>query len=257
MCFNDRIKRYVKAPNVITQFYEMIHNQFGRKIKRFHSYNGTEFFNTEVQSYFMNNGIIHESSCVNTPQQNGLAERRLGYTLATARALLFQAHLPKKYWREAVLTTYYLINRIPSKVIDYESPLNRLRIVFPNMKLFSGLPGRIFGCVAFVHQSVGKLDPRAHRCIFVGYSSTQKGYRCYHPTTRKFLLSANVMFNESELYYKSEESHEMTSPERQSTDLEFLRIAKFILVQAPAMTLKDSMYNDPSLHASETVEEGA
>ena len=181
----------------------------------------------------------------------------MGYTLAIARALLFQAHLPKKYWGEAILTASYLINRIPSKVIDYESPLNQLRIVFPNMKLFSGLPTRIFGCVAFVHQSVGKLDPRALRCVFVGYPSTQKGYRCYHPPTRKFLVCANVMFNESELYYKSEESHEMTSPERQSTDLEFLHIAKFIPVQGPAMTPKDSTYNDPSLHASKIVEEGA
>ena len=142
-------------------------------------------------------------------------------------------------------------------MIDYESPLNRLRIVFPNMKLFSGLPAQIFGCVAFVHQSVGKLDPRALRCVFVGYSSTQKGYQCYHSSTQKFLVSANVMFYECELYYKSKESHEMTSSERQSTDMEFLHIAKFITIQGPAMTLKDSTYNDPSLHASEMVEEGA
>ena len=193
------LKTKGEALDVITQLCKMIHNQFGRKIKRFHSDNGTEFFNTEVRSYFLNNGIIHESSCVNTPKQNGLAERRLGYTLATTRALLFQAHLPKKYWGEELLTASYLINRIPNKVIDYESPLNRLRIVFPNMKLFSGLPARIFGCVTFVHQSVGKLDPRALRCVFVGYSSTQKGYRCYHPLTRKFLVFAYVMFNESEL----------------------------------------------------------
>ena len=78
------LKTKGEASNVITQFCEMIHNQFGRKIKRFRSDNGIEFFNTEVQSYFLNNDIIHESSCVNTPQQNGLAERRLGYTLDIA-----------------------------------------------------------------------------------------------------------------------------------------------------------------------------
>ena len=110
-------------PKVIIQFCEMISNQFGKKIKRFRSDNGTEFFNSEVRTYFLDNGIIHESSCVNTPQQNGLAERRLGYTLATARTLLFQATMAKKYWGEAVLTASYLINQIPMKVIDFESPL--------------------------------------------------------------------------------------------------------------------------------------
>ena len=78
-------------------FLKKISNQFGKKIKRFRSDNGTEFFSTEVRTYLLDNGIIHESSCVNTPQQNGLAERRLGYTLATAITLLFQANMTKKY----------------------------------------------------------------------------------------------------------------------------------------------------------------
>ena len=116
------LKTKGEAPRKIVQFCDMIYNQFGKKVKRFRSDNGTEFINNEVQSYFLNNGILHESSCVHTPQQNGLAERRLGYTLATARSLLFQANLTKKFWGEAVLTASFLINRIPMKVIDYGPP---------------------------------------------------------------------------------------------------------------------------------------
>ena len=58
------------------------------------------------------------------------------------------------------------------KVIDYDSPLGRLKISFPEVRLFSGLPALVLGCVVFVHQNSGKLDPRGLCCIFVGYSST-------------------------------------------------------------------------------------
>ena len=112
-----------------------------------------------MRTHFSDNGIIHESSCVNTPQHNGLAERRLQYTLATAKSLLFQANLSKKYWGEAVLTAAHLINCIPMKVIQYDNPLSRLKAFFPEVKLFYGLPTWAFRCVAFVHQNSGKLDP--------------------------------------------------------------------------------------------------
>ena len=107
----------------------------------------------------MEYGIVHESSCVNTPQQNGLSKRRMGYILATAKCLLFQENLSKKYWGEAVLTAAHLINQIPMKVIDYDTPLSRLTAFFPTVKVFTGLPARVFGSVAYVHQNVRKLDP--------------------------------------------------------------------------------------------------
>ncbi|RVW53340.1 hypothetical protein CK203_088537 [Vitis vinifera] len=64
----------------------------------------------------------------------------------------------------------------------------------------NGLTPRIFGCTAFVHlhsQHRDKLDPRAIKCVFLGYSSTQKGYKCYNPSARKFYISANVTFTEN------------------------------------------------------------
>ena len=71
-----------------------------------------------------------------------------------------------------MLTASYLINWIPMKVIDYESPLGRLRVVFSMVRLFSRIPAAMFGCVVFVHHNSVKLDPRALHCIFVGYSGT-------------------------------------------------------------------------------------
>jgi hypothetical protein len=59
---------------------------------------------------------------------------------------------------------------------------------------------RIFGCVTYVHlspQHRTKLESRALKCVFFGYGSTQKGYTCYHPDTRQFYISMDVIFDES------------------------------------------------------------
>ena len=48
---------------------------------------------------------------------------------------------------------------------------------------------------------VGKLDPQAVKCIFVGYSSTQKGYKCWDPIGKRLFVSMNVTFREEEPYY--------------------------------------------------------
>ena len=75
---------------------------------------------------------------------------------------------------------------------------------YPNFNTSNNLTPRIFGCTSFVHihnHNRGKLDPRAVKCVFVGYSSTQKGYRCYQPTSKKFFVSVDVTFNESSLFF--------------------------------------------------------
>ena len=108
---------------------------------------------------------------------------------------------PKHYCGEAVLTTAHLINRLPSPVLGFKNPMQVFSQFFPNFNTSNNLTPRIFGCVLFVHihdHNKGKLDPCALKCIFIGYSSTQKGYKCYHPLIRKFFVSANVAFVERE-----------------------------------------------------------
>jgi len=75
----------------------MVKTQFGTHVKRVHSDNGTEFTKGEMQDYFLKLGVFHETSCVDTPQQNGRLEQQNRHLLNVARALRFQAHLPIKF----------------------------------------------------------------------------------------------------------------------------------------------------------------
>ncbi|GJW50906.1 putative RNA-directed DNA polymerase [Tanacetum coccineum] len=61
-------------------------------------------------------GIVLETSCPHTPQQNGVVERKHRHLLETARALKFEANLPTRFWGECVLTAAHVINRLPSEV---------------------------------------------------------------------------------------------------------------------------------------------
>jgi transposase InsO family protein len=223
------LKQKSDVSHIFPIFYDMINTQFGVGIKRFRSDNAKDFFNQNLSSFFQKRGIIHESSCVNTPQQNGIAERKNGHLLACTRAFLFQNNVPKHFWGEAVLTATHIINRLPTKVLDFKSPMQILSQFFPNYPISNGLIPRIFGCVAFVHihsPNRNKLDPRAQRCVFIGYSSTQKGYKCYHPPTRKVYVSADVTFVEQDSYFQNTySSQEKTSNGDEDRDFFLLELS--------------------------------
>ena len=203
------MKEKSEVSNIFQFFYKMINTQFGVSIKRVRSDNARDYFNHILSHFFQKEGVIHESSCVDTPQQNGVAERKNRHLLNVTRALLFQNNVPKSFWGEAVLTAAYLINRMPSRVLGYQSPINVLSKFFPDFNNSCKLPPKIFGCVSFVHihnHNRGKLDPRALKCVFVGYSITKKGYKCYHPNTRKIFTSMDVTFVETESFFSKTKS---------------------------------------------------
>lgn len=177
----------------------LIQNQFGATIKTLRSDNGTEYVNHEFEQFLATNGIMHQTTCVHTPEQNGVAERKNRHLVEVARSLMFTMNVPKFLWVEAIKTATYLINRMPLRVLGHKTPAECLLksndfVVSP----------KVFGCVCFVHDyrnSVGKLDPRAVKCVFVGYSSSQKGYRCWCPSEHRFFVSMDVTFREHEPYY--------------------------------------------------------
>ena len=59
--------------------------------------------------------------------------------------------------------------------------------------------------MSYVHDhnsTNSKLDPHALKCVFLGYSPSKKGYKCYHPPSKKYLVSLDVTFAENQPYYQ-------------------------------------------------------
>jgi transposase InsO family protein len=161
--------------DVLTVFKDLcalIKNQHATSVKILCSDNGTEYINMEFGQFLASNGIEHQTTCVNTPEQNGVVERKNRHLLEVARSLMFTTNIPKFFWGEAVKTATYLINRMPLRIIGYKTPAECL---FKSNEFI--VPPKVFGCVCFVHDyrnSVGKLDPRAIKCVFVGYPPSKK-----------------------------------------------------------------------------------
>ena len=80
----------------------MIQTQFQTKIQILRTDNGTEYFNHSLSTYLQENGIIHQSSCVDTHQQNRVAEWKNRHILEVARALLFTSHMPSQFWGDSI-----------------------------------------------------------------------------------------------------------------------------------------------------------
>ena len=114
-------------------FCAEIHTQFHVYVQNLRSDNAKEYVSEQFHSFMLQHGILHQTSCIDTPTQNGVAERKNRHLLETARALLFQMHVPKHFWADAVSTTCFLINWMPSSVLNWDTPYH---ILFPNKPLF-------------------------------------------------------------------------------------------------------------------------
>ena len=107
------------------------------------------------------------------------------------------------YWGETVKSAGYLINRTPSRVLDFQTPQQKMQSLL-SVPHLPNLEPRIFGCTVYAHIPKGlrtKLDPCAKRYVFIGYSELQKGYRCYDPQTKKLHVTLDASFHELEPYY--------------------------------------------------------
>jgi hypothetical protein len=175
------------------KFKCLVENFFSTKIKQFQRDGGGEFISKNFQSFFSHHGIFHRITCPYTSQQNGIAERKRRHIVETELSLHAHSHLPSTYWVEAFSTAIYLINRLPTPTLKWSVPYT---LLFNKAPDFSQL--RVFGCACYPLRPYNRHKPefRSKKCIFLGYSSNKKGYRCLDPSSHRVYISRHVVFDE-------------------------------------------------------------
>ncbi|CAI7892834.1 unnamed protein product [Closterium sp. NIES-54] len=130
---------------------------------RLQSDRGGEFSSDLLQDFCRGEGILQSFTLPNSPQQNGIAERRIGLVMEVARTSMIHAAASHFLWPFAV----------------------RGRLV---MRRCSGSGIR--------DTSTDKLSARAIPCVFLGFSPDAPGWQFYHPTSRRVFPSQDVTFDE-------------------------------------------------------------
>ncbi|KAK1413456.1 hypothetical protein QVD17_35229 [Tagetes erecta] len=171
----------------------------GYKIKCLRSDNGGEYLARAFDTYLKENKIRRQLTCANTPQQNGVSERKNRHLGETCRSIMHSKNIPGRFWAEAMKTGAYVINRLPPQKQGYVSPYEKLFNRRPNVTHL-----RVFGCVCYVfvpNQLRNKMEKKAIRCIFAGYDEQKKGWRCCDPTTNRCYVSRDVVFDENSSWW--------------------------------------------------------
>jgi hypothetical protein len=131
--------------------------------------------------------------------------------------LLTHCSAPLTYWAEAFQTACYLINRLPTLVLNNNSPFQKLFNLRPNYSFMC-----IFGCACWPHlrpYNKHELDFRSDTCIFIGYNPSHHGYKCLHPITRCIYISRHVIFDESIFPFSTTSSSSSCPPPTSHTTL--------------------------------------
>ncbi|CAI5520382.1 unnamed protein product [Closterium sp. Naga37s-1] len=167
-------------------------------VLRLHSDRGGEFSSGLLRAYCRARGIRQTFTLPDSPQQNRIAERRIGMVMDVARTSMMHAAAPHFLWPFAVRYAAHQINLQPRVSMPETSPA----------LLWTGKVGdasafRVWGSRAFVRDlSADKLSPRAAPCVFLGFPPDAPGWQFYHPTSRRVLSSQDVTFDESVPYYR-------------------------------------------------------
>ncbi|MCO5606691.1 hypothetical protein L7F22_060880 [Adiantum nelumboides] len=191
-CWVYPLKGKLDVFAIFQHYVSMVENETGCKVQTLRTDRGGEYMSGAFKDFLGKKSIKHQCTMPYTPQQNGVAERKNRSLMEMARYMLKAKSLPHKLWMEAVVCAAHVLNRCPTRALKTVTPYESWYDRKPSVSYL-----RVFGCLAYAHipqQLRGKLDDKAVKCIFVGYSSESKGYRLYNPATNKIFESRDVIF---------------------------------------------------------------
>ena len=164
-------------------FEAMVTKECGESIIKLRTDNGGEYVSKDFQAYLASKGIEHQLTVPHSPQQNGVAEWLNRTLMQSARSMLSHSNMPNKFWAEAVATAAYLRNRTTTSA--NEEQLTPFEKRYGHKSNISHL--KVFGCAAYSlvpSTERRKLDKKARRMCFIGYSKNPKGYRLIDLSTK-------------------------------------------------------------------------
>ena len=213
-CCTYPMRTKAEALDMFKKFERMVTNITGCRIAVLRTDRGGEYMSCEFTEYLQDLGIKHQLTVANSPQQNGVAERMNRTLVESARAMIHHAGLPKSFWAEALYTTVYTRNRMPTSAIPGSlTPHERWYGTKPSVKHL-----RVFGCIAYAlsfDSDRKKLDKKTQKYRFVGYSLNSKGYRLLDDLTKKIVIRRDVAFDESSFKYQNSVCNTPPNPNSQ------------------------------------------
>jgi hypothetical protein len=170
-------------------------NEFGLRIKKIRSDNGTKFKNSQIEGFLEEEGIKHEFSSSYTPQQNGVVERNNRTLLDMARTMLDEYKTSDRFWAEAINIACYSINRLYLHRILKKTSYELLTGKKPNVLYF-----RVIGSKCFILMKRGrksKFAPKAVEGFLLRYDSNTRAYRVFNKSTGLVEVSCDIVFDET------------------------------------------------------------
>ncbi|CAI7791232.1 unnamed protein product [Closterium sp. NIES-54] len=174
--------------------------RFGQDLPvlRLHSDRGGDFSSDLLRDFCRGEGIRQSFTLPDSPQQNRIAERRIGLVMEVARTSMIHAAAPHFLWPFAVRYAAHQLNLWPRVSLPETSPTLRWTGKVSDVSVF-----RVWGSRAFVRDtSADKLSARAIPCVFLGFVPDAPGWQFFHPTSHRVLPSQDVTFDESVPFYR-------------------------------------------------------
>ena len=188
------LKRKSEAYMALKQFISYMENR-QTPVSIFRSDNGGEYSANHTQELLKNTGVEWDPTAPYNPNQNGVAERNFRTLFERVRAVLYHGKMTHGFWGEAINYVCYLKNRSPTKRLKDKTPYEIWTGDKPNVSNV-----RIFGCTAYHYNTdpaKKKLDDRSTKCRFLGIQG-QNQFRLWDPSAKKVVISANVLWDESD-----------------------------------------------------------
>src|SRR5664279_258896 len=221
------------------EFQSEVENHRNRKIKFLRSDRGGEYLSYEFGTHMKQCGIVSQLTPAGTPQRNGVSERRNRTLLDMVRSMMSLTDLPLSFWGHALETAAFTLNRAPSKSVE----TTPYELWFGKKPKLSFL--KVWGCDVYVKKlQPDKLEPKAEKCVFIGYPKETIGYTFYHRSEGRVFVAKNGSFLEKEFLSKGVSSRKVELSEVNEPPPELESSAAQDVLVAPQPTGEEVNDND-------------